>query len=118
MHRDGSRATAGQHGPASSAIAAPGYALRAETGPDDFLKFPQARRPVTIWQAIKVPNGQLLLEILNVSEQKAEQTSGGGGSLRAGPTVPHSPKALSEPVAASAQESAKESSDVGSPTLV
>jgi hypothetical protein len=34
------RVAAGQHGPGSSAAAAPGYALRAETGPDEFLKFP------------------------------------------------------------------------------
>jgi len=52
-----------------------------------------------------------------VSEQKAEQTSGEPGSLHAGPTVHHSSKAPSAPVA-SAQESVKESSDVGSPTLV
>jgi hypothetical protein len=58
------------------------------------------------------------LEILNVSEQKAEQTSGEPGSLHAGPTIHHSSKAPSEPATASAQESAKESSDVGSPTLV
>jgi hypothetical protein len=57
------------------------------------------------------------LEILNVSEQKAEQTSGEPGSLHAGPTVHHSSKVPSAPVA-SAQESVKESSDVGSPTLV
>jgi hypothetical protein len=55
---------------------------------------------------------------LNVSEQKAEQTSGEPGSLSAGPTAHHSSKALSEPVVASAQESVKESSDVGSATLV
>jgi len=59
-----------------------------------------------------------LLEILHVSEQKVEQTSGEPGSLNAGPTVHHSSKAPSEPEAASAQESAKESSEVGSPTLV
>ncbi len=53
-----------------------------------------------------------------MSEQKTEQTSGEPGSLGAGPTVHHSSKAPSEPVAASAQESVKESSDVGSPTLV
>jgi len=53
-----------------------------------------------------------------VSEQKAEQTSGEPGSLSAGPTVHHSSKAPSEPVTASAQEPVKESSDVGSPTLV
>ena len=52
-----------------------------------------------------------------MSEQKAEQTSGEPGSLHAGPTVHHSSKAPSAPVA-SAQESVKESSDVGSPTLV
>ena len=53
-----------------------------------------------------------------MSEQKAEQTCGQPGSLSAGPTVHHSSKALSEPVAVSAQESVKESSDVGSATLV
>jgi hypothetical protein len=53
-----------------------------------------------------------------VGEQKAEQTSGESGSLGAGPTVHHSSKAPGEPVAASAQESAKESFDVGSPMLV
>jgi hypothetical protein len=58
------------------------------------------------------------LEILNVSEQKAEQTSGEPGPLHAGPTVHHSSKAPSESVLASVQESAKESSDVSSPTLV
>jgi len=52
-----------------------------------------------------------------MSEQKAEQTGGEPGSLHAGPTVHHSSKAPSEPVA-SAQESVKESSDVDSPTLV
>jgi hypothetical protein len=41
---------------------------------------------------------------LNVSEQNAEQTSGGSGSLSAGPAVPNSPDAQGEPVAASAQE--------------
>jgi hypothetical protein len=58
------------------------------------------------------------LEILNVSEQKAEQTSSEPGSLHAGPTVHHSSKTPSESVLAPAQESAKESSDVSSPTLV
>jgi hypothetical protein len=53
-----------------------------------------------------------------VGEQKAEQTSGESGSLGAGPTVHHFSKAPGEPVAASAQESAKESFDVGSPMLV
>jgi hypothetical protein len=52
-----------------------------------------------------------------VSEQKDEQPSGEPGSLHAGPTVHHSSKAPSAPVA-SAQESVKESLDVGSPTLV
>jgi hypothetical protein len=51
---------------------------------------------------------------LNVSEQNAEQTSGESGSLSAGPTIHHSSKAVSEPVAASVPQS----SDVGSPTLV
>jgi hypothetical protein len=51
---------------------------------------------------------------LNVSEQKAEPTSGEPGSLSAGPTIHHSSKAVSEPVAASGSQSC----DVGSPTLV
>jgi hypothetical protein len=51
---------------------------------------------------------------LNVSEQKAEPTSGEPGSLSAGPTVHHSSKALTEPVAGSVPQSC----DVGSPTLV
>jgi len=67
---------------------------------------------------MKVTKWSTLLEILNVSEQKAEQASGEPGSLSAGPTVHHSSKAPSEPVTASAQEPVKESSDVGSPTLV
>jgi hypothetical protein len=51
---------------------------------------------------------------LNVSEQKAEPTSGEPGSLSAGPTIHHSSKAVSEPVAAPVPQSC----DVGSPTLV
>ena len=53
-----------------------------------------------------------------MSEQKVEQISDQPASLSAGTAVPPSSDAQSEPVAASAQESAKESSDVGSPTLV
>jgi len=56
-----------------------------------------------------------LLEILNVSQQKPEQTSGEPGSLSAGPAVPHSSDAPSEPVAALAQESIAGSTDVDSP---
>jgi hypothetical protein len=55
---------------------------------------------------------------LNVSEQKAEQTSGEPGSLVAEATVPHSSDARSEPVAASAPESRQESPNVVSPDLV
>ena len=40
---------------------------------------------------------------LNVSEQKAEQTNGEPGSLDAGPAVPNSSEAQSQPVAASKQ---------------
>jgi hypothetical protein len=54
------------------------------------------------------------LEVLNVSEQKAEQTSGEPGSLSAGPAVPHSLEAQNEPVAASAPQS----SNIESPDLV
>ena len=52
---------------------------------------------------------------LNVSEQNAEQTSGESGSLSAGPAVPNSSDAQSQPVAASVQEPVKQSPDVGSP---
>jgi hypothetical protein len=55
---------------------------------------------------------------LNVSEQSPEQTSGEPGSLSAGPAVPTLTDAQSQPVAASAQESVKETSDGGSPDLV
>ena len=53
-----------------------------------------------------------------MSEQNAEQSSGEPGSLNAGPAVPHSSDAQSQPVAASVQPSAKQSSDAGSPDLV
>jgi hypothetical protein len=49
-----------------------------------------------------------------VSEQNAEQSSGEPGSLSAGPAVPQSSDAQSQPVAAPAQPSAKQSSDAGS----
>jgi hypothetical protein len=51
---------------------------------------------------------------LNVSEQKAEQTSGEPGSLSAGPAVPHSSETQNEPVGASAPRS----SNIESPDLV
>jgi hypothetical protein len=54
---------------------------------------------------------------LNVSEQNAEQASGESGSLSAGPAVPNSSDAQSQPVAASVQEPVKQSVDVGSPDL-
>src|SRR6478752_4530451 len=50
----------------------------------------------------------------DVSEQNAEQTRGETGSFGAGPTMHHSSKAVSEPAAVSAPQSA----DAGSPTLV
>ena len=50
-----------------------------------------------------------------MSQQKPEQTSGEPGSLSAGPAVPHSSDAPSEPVAALAQESIAGSTDVDSP---
>jgi hypothetical protein len=46
------------------------------------------------------------LEILNVSEQSAEPSSGETGSLSAGPAVPNMSDAQTGPVAASAQEPA------------
>jgi hypothetical protein len=63
---------------------------------------------------------------LTVSEQQAEQISGESGSVGAGPAVPHSSDAPSEPAAAllqelvklSAQEPAPGSAEVESPKLV
>jgi hypothetical protein len=67
---------------------------------------------------------------LTVSEQQAEQISGESGSLGAGPDVPHSSDAPSEPAAASMQEAVQElvklsaqepapgSAEVESPKLV
>jgi hypothetical protein len=54
---------------------------------------------------------------LTVSEQQAEPTSGEPGSLDAGPAVPHSADAPSEPVAALVQEPAQASAEVESPNL-
>jgi hypothetical protein len=54
---------------------------------------------------------------LTVSEQQAEPTSGEPGSLDAGPAVPHSAGASSEPVAALVQEPAQASAEVESPNL-
>jgi hypothetical protein len=54
---------------------------------------------------------------LTVSEQQAEPTSGEPGSLDAGPAVPHSAGAPSEPVAALVQEPAQASAEVESPNL-
>ena len=54
-----------------------------------------------------------------MSERNAEQTSGEPGSLSAGPAVPNSLEARSEPAAvAAAPEPAKETPDAGSPDLV
>jgi hypothetical protein len=55
---------------------------------------------------------------LTVSEQKAEQTCGEPGSLGAGPAVPTSSEVQSQPVAASAQESMPETTDVEAPKPV
>jgi hypothetical protein len=55
---------------------------------------------------------------VNVSEQKAMQTSGDPGSLDAGSAVPASSDTQSQPVAASAQQTAGEVSDIDSPALV
>ena len=65
----------------------------------------------------------LILEILNVSEQnvseqKAEETSSEPGSVGFGPAVPSASEAKSEPVAASAQETVREASTIESPDLV
>jgi len=59
-----------------------------------------------------------LLEILTVSEQKAEQISGEPGSPGAGAAVPPSSDAQSELVAASAAELIQETPNVVSPDLV
>ena len=53
-----------------------------------------------------------------MSEQKPEQTSSETGSVGAGPAVPTSSEASSEPVMASAQESTQETASVDSPALV
>jgi hypothetical protein len=59
-----------------------------------------------------------LPEILNVSEQMAEQISGEPGSLSAGTAVSPSPDARSEPVAALVTESVQETPNVVSPDLM
>jgi hypothetical protein len=59
-----------------------------------------------------------LPEILNVSEQMAEQISGDPGSLSAGAAVPPSSDARSEPLAALVAGSVQETPNVVSPDLV
>jgi hypothetical protein len=54
----------------------------------------------------------------NVTDQNTEQTSGGPGSVDAGPAVPHSSDAQSQPMAASAQGSAGDAADIGAPDPV
>jgi hypothetical protein len=56
------------------------------------------------------------MEIWNVSEQQAEQTS--GDSLQAGPAVAAPSEAPHEPVSAPAPETKSESTDIESPRLV
>jgi hypothetical protein len=59
------------------------------------------------------------MEISNVSEQKAEQTSGEADPLKAGPAVPApSDTPQEQPVSALAPETKSESSDIESPKLV
>jgi hypothetical protein len=53
-----------------------------------------------------------------VTDQNTEQTSGGPGSVDAGPAVPHSSDAQSQPMAASAQGSASEAAGIGAPDPV
>jgi hypothetical protein len=57
---------------------------------------------VTIWQEIRLPNGQSILEILTMGEE-VEQTSGEVGSINIEPAISHASDTPSEPVAASAQ---------------
>jgi hypothetical protein len=66
---------------------------------------------------LKVTKWSTSLEILNVSEQKAEQISGEPGSLSAGAAVPPSSDAQIEPVAAFVAESIQQSPNVVSPGL-
>jgi hypothetical protein len=54
----------------------------------------------------------------NVTDQNTEQTSGGPGSVDAGPAVAHSSDAQSQPMAASAQRSATEAAGIGAPDPV
>src|SRR6266851_4653964 len=58
-----------------------------------------------------------LPEVLSVNEQMTEQTSGEPGSLSAGSAVPNSLNVPSEPVAALAQPSTPETTDVDSSKL-
>jgi hypothetical protein len=53
-----------------------------------------------------------------VTDQNTEQTSGGPGSVDAGPAVPHSSDAQSQPMATSAQGSASEAAGIGAPDPV
>ena len=53
-----------------------------------------------------------------MTDQNTEQTSGGPGSVDAGPAVPHSPDAQSQPMAASAQGSATEAAGIDAPDPV
>ena len=53
-----------------------------------------------------------------MTDQNTEQTSGGPGSVDAGPAVPHSSDAQSQPMAASAQGSATEAAGIDAPDPV
>jgi hypothetical protein len=79
----------------------PQFAGRNRAGriPKIFVK----PRPVTIWQALKVTKWSTITGELTVSDPKSEQTSGEFGSLGAGPAVPNTSEAQSEPVAAAVQ---------------
>jgi hypothetical protein len=69
---------------------------------------------------MKVTKWSTLTGDFDVSDQKAEQTSGEPGSLSAGSAVPNSPETHNEPVAAaqdSAQEQIQAPASVGSPDL-
>jgi len=69
---------------------------------------------VTIWQEIRLPNGQSILEILIMGEE-AEQTSGEVGSINVEPAISHASDTQNQPVTASAQEAALASARVEPP---
>jgi hypothetical protein len=89
----------------SKRIATRGTAIgpAAENRPGSVPKIFVSPPPVTISQAIKVTKWSTFTGDIDVSEQKAEQTSGESGSLNAGAAAPSSSEAMTPPVTASAE---------------